>query len=55
MAGEEVVIARSNRPLLKLVPYHDGRRTLKAGFARDQILNIAPDFGETPDDFAEYR
>lgn len=54
MAGEDVVIARANTPLLKLVPYHDPRRKLKPGSARDQILHVAPDFDETPDDFAEY-
>jgi prevent-host-death family protein len=54
IAGEEVVIARANQPLLKLVPYHDSRRKLKPGSAREQILYIAPDFDETPDDFAEH-
>lgn len=54
MAGEEIVIARANKPLLKLVPYHDRRRKLTPGSARDQILSIAPDFAETPDDFSEY-
>jgi prevent-host-death family protein len=54
MAGEEVVIARANRPLLRLVPYHDRRRRLKPGSARGVIVDIAPDFGDTPDDFSEY-
>jgi prevent-host-death family protein len=54
MAGEEVVIARANRALLKLVPYHDRRQRLAPGSARDHILSIAPDFDETPDDFTEY-
>jgi prevent-host-death family protein len=55
MAGEEVVIARANKPLLRLVPYHDRRRRLRPGSARDQILYIAPDFDQTLDDFAEYQ
>jgi prevent-host-death family protein len=54
MAGEEVVIARANKPLLRVVPYHDRRRRLQPGSARDQILEIAADFDATPDDFAEY-
>lgn len=54
MAGEEVVIARANRPLLKLVPFHNRRGRLKPGSARAQILSIAPDFDDTPDDFGEY-
>lgn len=54
MAGEEVVIARANRPVLKLVPFHNRRRQLKPGSARHEILSIAPDFDDTPDDFGEY-
>jgi prevent-host-death family protein len=55
LAGDEVVIARANKPLLRIVPYHDHRRKLRPGSARDRILEIAPDFNATPDDFAEYR
>ena len=55
IAGEEIVIARSNTPLLKLVPYHASRRTVGPGSARDHILDIAPDFDEPLDDFADYR
>ena len=54
IAGEEVVIARANKPLLKLVPYHGRRRTLKPGSAKDQILYISPDFDDPLDDFKEY-
>ena len=55
IAGEEIVIARANRPLLKLVPYHASKRTLAPGSARDHILYIAPDFDAPLDDFADYR
>jgi prevent-host-death family protein len=53
MAGEEVIIARDNKPLLKLVPYHDPRRKLKPGSARGQI-RMAEDFDAPLDDFKEY-
>ena len=46
VAGEEVVIARANRPLLMLVPFHGSKKTLTPGGARDKILYIAPDFDE---------
>ena len=55
MAGKEIVIARANTPLLKLVPYHPSKRALAPGSARDHILSIAPDFDEPLDDFADYR
>jgi prevent-host-death family protein len=50
IAGEEVVIARANKPLLKLVPYH-GR--LKPGSAKGDIW-MSDDFDEPLDDFKEY-
>lgn len=54
IAGEEVVIARANKPLLRLVPYHDPRRRLRPGSARSVIVDVAQDFGDTPGDFSEY-
>jgi prevent-host-death family protein len=53
MAGEEVIIARDNKPLLKLVPYHDRSRKLKPGSARGQIW-MSDDFDGPLDDFNEY-
>jgi prevent-host-death family protein len=52
LAGDDVVIAKANKPLLRLVPYLAPRQTLRPGSARDHILEIAPDFNATPDDFA---
>ena len=54
IAGEDVVIARANKPMLKLVPYHPSRRKLRPGSARNHILFIAPDFDAPLDDFGEY-
>lgn len=54
LAGEEVVIARDNKPLVKLVPLQPvvGRR--QPGSAKGQILFVADDFDASPADFGEY-
>lgn len=54
MLGEDVVIARDNKPLLRLVPITSDTRQRKPGSAKGQILAIAPDFDELPGDFREY-
>ena len=54
MLGEEVVIARGNKPLLRLVPIAPNERIRKPGSAKGQILNIASDFDELAADFKEY-
>jgi len=53
ISGEEVVIARDNKPLLKLVPLTADSKPRKPGGARGKIW-MAPDFDETPADFKEY-
>lgn len=50
--GHEVIIARDNRPVARLVPIAT-TRTRVPGSAKGQIT-IAPDFDRTPDDFADY-
>jgi prevent-host-death family protein len=54
MLGEDVVIARDNKPLLRLVPVMDTRKERKAGTAKEQVLYVAPDFDQLPSDFKEY-
>ena len=54
MLGEEVVIARGNKPLLKLVPIIPNEKKRKPGTAKGQILYIAPDIDELPADFKDY-
>ena len=51
LRGEEVVIARDHKPLVKLVPVRTGRR--KPGSAKG-VIAIADDFNKTPDDFVDY-
>ena len=53
LAGEEVIVARDNRPLLKLVPIQSPSVRRTPGSAREMV-RVAPDFDATPDDFAEY-
>jgi prevent-host-death family protein len=53
VAGEEVVIAKDNTPLLRLVPLAPAGRKRKPGTARGRIW-MAEDFDRTPDDFGKY-
>lgn len=54
MSGEEVVIARDNKPLLRLVPVGGTGQPRKPGSAKGAVW-MAADFDETPEDFEEYR
>lgn len=53
LSGVEVVIAKDNKPLVRLVPVKGhGRRT--PGSAKGQV-QMAADFDAPLDDFAPYR
>ena len=54
LLGEEIVIARDNKPLLRLLPVNDVKKQRLPGSGKGQILSIAPDFDELPADFKEY-
>jgi len=54
LSGEEVVIARDNKPILKLVPLERARLRRRPGSTKGKVW-MAPDFDETPEDFADYR
>ncbi|MDP2268797.1 MAG: type II toxin-antitoxin system Phd/YefM family antitoxin [Deltaproteobacteria bacterium] len=54
LLGEEVVIARDSKPILKLSPLAAGGKARQPGSAKGQILSIAPDFDDVPMDFKEY-
>jgi prevent-host-death family protein len=45
LAGEEIIIAKSGTPLLKLVPLHNTKKARVPGLSRGEI--------EISDDFAE--
>jgi prevent-host-death family protein len=53
LAGEEVIVARDNRPLLKLVPIESPPAKRKPGSARN-LVKVAADFDATPPDLVEY-
>jgi len=55
LTGEDVVIARDNKPILRLVPVKKVCKTRQPGSAKGKILFIAPDFDEPLADFSEYR
>ena len=52
LAGEDVVIAKDGKPLVRVVPMRRGIRT--PGSARG-LITIAPDFDAPLDDFAPYQ
>jgi prevent-host-death family protein len=54
LLGEEIVIARDNKPLLRLLPVNEVKKKRLPGSAKGAILAIAPDFDELPTDFKEY-
>ena len=54
LLGEEVIITRGNKPMVKLVAINPLKRQRQIGFA-NRTLNIAPDFDEPLDDFENYR
>lgn len=54
MLGEEVIIAKDNKPVVKLVPLDKPKRPRKPGSGKGQILYVAPDFDATPEGFKDY-
>ena len=53
LLGEEVIIARDNKPLLRLVPLQPPKGSRRPGSAKGEVW-MAPDFDDTPEDFKEY-
>ena len=51
--GEEVIIARANTPVVKLVALETQKPERKLGSAKGKIW-ISPDFDEPLDDFKDY-
>ncbi len=52
--GEDVVIARDNEPIVRLVLVESARPQRTLGWAKGEVT-IAPDFDAPLDDFAGYR
>lgn len=53
MVGEEVIIAKDNKPVAKLVPFDARGEKRVPGSAKGKIW-MAPDFDATPKDFKDY-
>ncbi len=52
--GEEILIAKDNHPVAKLVPIRPLTGKRRPGSGKGQVLFIAADFDLTPDVFADY-
>lgn len=55
LLGEEVIIAKGNRPIAKIVPLASDEELRIPGSGKDQIRYIADDFDATPEDFMDYQ
>ena len=53
MLGEEVIIAKDNKPVLKLVPLKNLKKPRKPGSAKGKIW-MAEDFDAIPQGFEDY-
>ena len=55
MLGEEIIIAKDNKPLLRLAPIlPDISKHPVPGTGRHDILYISDDFDEIPEGFEDY-
>jgi prevent-host-death family protein len=54
MLGEEIVIARDNKPLAMLVPIKRAAGKRVPGSGKGQILFMAEDFDAIPQGFEDY-
>lgn len=55
LAGEEVIIARDNKPLLRLTPLAQPGAARQPGSAKGLAWHMADDFDAPLDDFAALR
>jgi len=52
--GKQVIIARGNKPVVRLEALPEARSNRKIGSAAGLILSMSDDFDEPLDDFREY-
>jgi len=55
VAGEEVIIAKDNKPIVKLVVLQNAKLERKLGSAKGLVKFISDDFDAPLDDFADYQ
>ena len=53
LAGEEIIISKDHKPLVKLVPLSEPGKPRTPGSAKGRV-RLTPDFDETPADFKDY-
>ena len=53
LSGEEIIIARRNKPLVKIVPLDSSATIRKIGGAKGMIT-LASDFDTIPEGFEDY-
>jgi prevent-host-death family protein len=53
--GEEVIIAKRNQPLIKLVTIPPDSQTIRFGGLADTVLSMDDTFDDELEDFSEYR
>ena len=51
--GEEIVITKDERPVVKLIPVSPDKKRLQFGSAKD-LITISDDFDEPLEDFKDY-
>jgi antitoxin (DNA-binding transcriptional repressor) of toxin-antitoxin stability system len=54
LSGTEVIIAKDNRPLVRLEVLPEARSSRKVGQAKGLVLYMADDFDAPLDDFKDY-
>ena len=54
LKGEEVIIAKGNKPIVRLEVLPSAKEERRLGGAKGLVLKMSDDFFETLDDFEEY-
>jgi len=55
LLGEEIIIARDNKPMVKLVPFlPTEKKQRRIGLAKNLVF-MTPDFDEPLEDFQDYE
>ena len=54
LEGEEIIIAKGKKPMVKLVVLPEAQTQRRLGGAKDVILFMADDFDAPLEEFAEY-
>ncbi len=54
LQGEEIIIAKGNKPVVRLVALPEAKNKRRIGGAKGAVKNIAEDFDAPLDDFRDY-